>query len=71
MITFYTCLNYIKLPRNNTKYILKYKIYKEKNAPVEKQIKALEDYKNKVTNINVENLSQIENEFIKITEVNK
>lgn len=32
-------------PNDNTQYILKYKIYKEKKAPLSEQIKILEDYK--------------------------
>lgn len=32
-------------PNDNTKYILKYKIYKEKGASLNEQIKILEDYK--------------------------
>lgn len=34
-------------PNDNTQYILKYKIYKEKKAPLSEQIKILEDYKEK------------------------
>ena len=32
-------------PNDNTKYILQYKIYKEKGASLEEQIKILEEYK--------------------------
>lgn len=34
-------------PNDNTQYILKYKIFKEKKAPLSEQIKILEDYKEK------------------------
>lgn len=34
-------------PNDNTQYILKYKILKEKKAPIAEQIKVLEDYKEK------------------------
>ena len=34
-------------PNDNTQYILKYKILKEKKAPLAEQIKVLEDYKEK------------------------
>lgn len=34
-------------PGDNSKYILKYKIYKAKKSPVEDQIAILEEYKNK------------------------
>ncbi len=34
-------------PNDNTQYILKYKIFKAKNASLDEQIKILEDYKEK------------------------
>ena len=34
-------------PNDHTQYILKYKIYKAKKAPLEEQIKILEEYKEK------------------------
>ena len=34
-------------PNDNTQYILKYKILREKKAPLAEQIKILEDYKEK------------------------